>query len=594
MSDITFALPWALLALPLVPLAYFAWAASQQRARSRTRSLTRREPPTPNYLAAVLLALAAGSAIIAAAQPRWGTEDSRIHRDSSDIMFVVDVSRSMDARDVAPSRLDVARTYLAETMARLGGERVGLVIFGGSARLRFPLTTDLGAATEVVEALESGTALVDGGSNAAAGLKLALESFGESDAGRLIVIVSDGEDLTGDLAGAATEVSASGVDLLVLGVGTSEGATVPVYDPRTGEFADLIGEDGTPVISRLDETFLRTLASASGGRYLGTNPQVLPGAVAGRVAALERARLDERLSQVPIERFQWFAAAALLFLLLSTAAERLRSLNPRALALPAVALVALLLASCATEAYNLNEEARRAFAEGDFERAAALFEQVRAERPGDPDVALNLAIALDRAGRYDDAIQVARRVLLSNDPHARARAQASIGHHQFSAGRLEASLDAFKQSLLLDPANADVRYNYEVVLRLLTREAEPKPGDGEPGDGEPGDGEPGDGEPGGGEPGGEPGGTPGDPGQGEPGEGEPGDGGPGQAGGPLSPRDIEERLRAIDQEIQGILQETGGQPDAAEALRILELLAERSRLAQQLAGIGPGDNPRDY
>lgn len=592
MSGVSFALPWVLLALPLVPAVYFVWAATQERARLRVRGLTRREPGKANYLAAVLLALAAGAAIVAASQPRWGTEESRIHRDSSDVIFVIDVSRSMDARDVDPSRLGLSKTYLIETIERLGGDRVGLVIFGGSARLRFPLTTDIAPASEVVRALETGTALVDRGSNAAAGLTLALESFDNADSGKLIVFVSDGEDLTGDLGAAGTAVAAADVDLLVLGVGTSDGAPVPVYDPRTGEFVDLIGEDGVPVISRLDETFLRSLAAASDGRYLGADPRVLPGAVAGRVATLERARLDERLTRLPIERFQWFAAAALVFLLLATVAERLPSLRPRALLVPATALLALVLGSCASDAYNLNEDARRAFAEGDYEHAITLFEEVRAIRPGDPDVALNLANALDRAGRYDEAVQVARRVLVSNDPDARARAHASIGHHQFGAGRLEASLDAFKQSLLLDPGNADVRYNYEVVLRLLTPESEPDPGEGEPGEtGDPGEGDPGEGE------NGQPG-DPQEPGEGDPGEGDPGegdDGEPGQPGdAPVSPSDIDQRMRQLDREIQSILQESGGEPSASEALRILDLLAERSRLAQQLAGIGPEADPRDY
>jgi len=594
MTGISFAMPWMLLALPLVPVVYFLWATAQERSRRRVQSLTRREPLRPNYLAAVLLALAAGAAIIAAAQPRWGTEESRIHRDSSDIIFVLDVSRSMDARDVSPSRLETSKSSIVQTMERLGGNRAGLVIFGGSARLRFPLTTDLGAATEVVRALESGTSLVEGGSNAAAGLRVALDSFDDRETGKLIVLISDGEDLTGNLSEAAQMVTASGIDLLVVGVGTAEGATVPVYDPRTGEYVDLLGDEGAPVITRLDESFLRAVATASSGRYLGADPRILPGSVSGRVAALERARLDERLTDLPVERFQWFAAAALLFLLLGTIAERLPSPGSRSLLVPATALLAILVASCASDSYRLNEQARRAFTEGDYEQAASLFQAVRADRPGDPDVALNLAVALDRAGRYDEAIQAARRVLLSNDPGARARAQASIGHHQFGAGRLEASLDAFKQSLLLDPGNADVRYNYEVVLRLLNPPPDEQPGqDGEPGEGEPGDGEPGDGEPGEGEPGeGEPG--EGEPGEGEPGEGEPGEGEPGQGDSPASPGEIDSRITQIDREIQSILQDSGGQPDAAEALRILDLLAERSRLAQQRAGIGQGGDPRDY
>lgn len=609
MSDVTFANAWMLGLLPLVPLGFAAWAWGVRRGERRARQVSRVRGASPPYLAAALFGLAALAAIVAAAQPQWGTKESRVPRNGADLVVVMDISRSMDARDVAPSRLQAAKDTVAATLARLGGDRVGLVVFAGSARTRFPLTTDFAAANQVIESLATGVVFVQGGSSAGLGLEEAVNLLSDqSSSGRVILLLTDGDDLGGDPAPSALLVAESGADLLVAGVGTADGATIPVMDFRTRTEQPLVNAAGEPIVTRLNEPFLRALAVAAGGRYLGSDLAVVPGVVDGRLQALERAQIDARPTTIPIERHQYFAGAALALLVLGALAERIgRGGWRRGVA---VAATMFLLSGCATSAYEANEAGRDALEHGDAALAIEKFLEVQVARPDDPDIAINLAAAYHAAGRFEEAIFSARRALASNSPETRARAYASIGHHQFSAERLPEALEAFRRSLLEVPTD-EARHDYEVVLRLLYPpepaesptpppgeqptdqpggsptppggEATPSPGEGDqPGDGTPA---PGGGTPGAGTPG------PGSPSPGA-GEGTPVPGGDGSE--PLTLDQVDRQIRDIDRQVTRLLQEAGETPTPAQALEILNLLAERARIAALRDALSGSASPNDY
>ena len=593
MTDISFARDWALLLLPIPVLALAGWWVGVGRARRKASTLTRGAGARPPYVAAVLFTLAALAAVGAAAQPRWGTIESKVPRSGADLVVVVDISRSMDARDVEPDRLQAAKTTINSVLDRLGGDRVGLVVFAGTARERFPLTTDFDAARQVVSTLQTGAVFVEGGSNASLGLETALELLGDDpDTGKVILLLTDGDDLGGDPAASAQAVQESDADLLIVGVGTVDGATIPVVDPSRGVEGPKLDADGNPIVTKLNEGFLRALAAASGGRYLGSDQAVVAGAVDGRLRALERSRIDERPTFLPIERYQVFAAIALVLLVLAALAERFARFPLRAGA--AFAILAVLLGGCATETYKANEEGRDALEAGNADLAIEKFLEVQVDRPDDPQVALNLAAAYSAAGRNEEAIRSARRALESNNPATRNRAYASIGHHQFALDRLTDSLDAFRRALLEDGTDDDSRHDFEVVLRLLfppEPTPEPPPNETPPPGATP-----------------EPSGTTG-PGTGSgsptPGAGgTPTPGGPGAGGGtptpgagpgsPTSLSDIERQLREIDSRIDRALQETGETPTAEEAYEILRLLAEQTRITSLRDGLRGGGGPRDY
>jgi Ca-activated chloride channel family protein len=591
MSGLDFATPWFLAGAPLALAALAVWAVRTNAARRKARAISRSGSVSPRYVSAALFAGAIAAAAIAAARPQWGENEVAAPRNSTDLVVVLDVSRSMGATDIEPSRMQAAKAALLGTFSRLTTDRVGVVIFGGNAFVRFPLTTDIEAARQVVGGLEIGTILVRPGSNVGAGLRTALEAFDlERPGGKVVLLITDGEDLgdPGEAGRAAGELRAAGVELLVAGIGTAEGAAVPVFDQRTGEFRTLTNSDGTPVISRMDESLLRLVAQAGEGRYLGADPGAIPGAVAGRVAALRGLQGEAGIRTAPIERFQWFAGAALALLALAVAAEGLPRPGRRTLLVPAGAALALLMVGCAERAHDLNEQGRDAYEQGDYATAIERFTEAQLEAPDNAQVALNLAGALHAAGRHEEALRAARRALTSASLQEQAKAQAFVGHHQFALGQYQASLDAFKQALLLDPADNASRHDYEVVLALM-RQQQLEPPDGEgsgPAEGEGEAPDPGEGQ------------APGNEGEGEqqgPGQPQDGPGGQdGQQGGrPATLDDLNNRIAEIDREVERLQREAGGTPSPAQALEILDLLAERSRLSGMRSAFTGADDAAD-
>ena len=585
MSDLSFGHAWILPAVVLPLLACAVWALMQRRAVRRASAVSRVPAAAPRYLAAVFFALAACAAVVAAAQPRWGTQPSEISRTGAELMIVLDVSHSMDARDVAPSRLEAAKAAINATLDRLGGDSAALVVFAGSGRLRFPFTSDFTAARQVVSSLETGSVIVKGGTSASLGLDVALSAFdNQPGAGRVILLITDGDDLGADPAEVATRISAAGVNLMVAGVGTATGATVPVYDNRTRSFVDKKAADGTPIVSKLNEPFLRTLAAASGGRYLGSNLSSLPGAVSGRLAAIQHTRFEERPTPIPVERFQWFAGLALGALVIGSVAERLPRPRRRRALLAGLAVGALLLGGCASRAYEVNEDALDAFHRGDTDRAINLFIEAQALRPNDARITLNLAAAYHQGGRYDEAVIAVRRVLASPDPADRNRGYASIGHHEYAAGRLANALDAFKRALIEDPADDVSRRDYELVLREIAPPPPENPAAGPSPTPQAGDGTP--------TP--APSQQPGQSGTPDP-NGTPGAPGTPTAGArPSDAQSLERQIGQIDAQVAALLDEAGENPTAAEALKILQLLAERNRLAAQRDALSGNADPKDY
>ncbi|MBI2766474.1 MAG: VWA domain-containing protein [Chloroflexi bacterium] len=610
MNDLSFARPWFLLALAVVPIVYGAWAWGMARGTRRVRSISRAGAGGPRYAAVALLALAAASAIVALAQPRWGTRTSVIPREGAQLVVVLDVSRSMGSKDVPPTRLDAAKAAINATLNRMGGDRVGLVIFAGDARLRFPLTTDFTAASQVISQLETGSLIVDAGTSASAGLDVAISAFDPgSEAGKLILLITDGDDLGDDPVAVAQRVNASGIELLVAGAGTANGGTVPIYDAATRQLIDKKDAAGNVLVSKLNEPFLRSLAIAAGGRYIGSDLRSVPGAVEGRLATLKRARIERQSASLPVERYQWFAGAALALLVLGWLAERLpRRAARQAFGMTGALLVMLLLAACSARAYDLNEDGLKAYRSGDFERAVELFLEARAERPDNSQVTLNLAAALHSAGRYEEATTTARRLLQSPDAVTRGRAEASIGHHRFALQDLPGALEAFRQALIENPNDGASRHDYEVVLRLLNPQP---PGDSQvqqpPESPQPNDAgaTPPPGQP---TPDTQPGGSPdpnattttapgaegAQPQPGQPGS-QPGNGQNAPDNNrPASPAEVDRQLRDLDTQIARLVQEAGDNPTASQALAILQMLAERSRLAAIRDALTGGGDPRDY
>ena len=326
--------PERLLLLWILPLllALLVWAARRRRKLeaelgdpAKLRERTMDSGRGPKLLRGALLLLAIAVAAVGLARPQSGFRLVNTTSAGADVVFVLDLSLSMAARDVAPDRLGAARREIQTMIDVLEGSPMGLVAFAGDARLISPLSTDKDGLVSLVETVRAED-VGRPGSDLGEGLALAARFIRRpGDRPRAVVLLSDGENLSGDPTGGATEVRRTGARLFVLGIGRTEGAAIPLVDSTGAILGEKRDPAGEPVRTKLDETLLRDVARRGGGRYERADGS---GRAAVRAADAIRSRGDTEVRGRSIraydERYPWFAAVAGLLLLAERAVPRRR------------------------------------------------------------------------------------------------------------------------------------------------------------------------------------------------------------------------------------------------------------------------------
>ncbi len=257
-----------------------------------------------------------------------------VHRKGVDVMLVLDVSKSMLARDIKPSRLERAKQMLLRLTDQLDNDRIGLILFAGRAYLQMPLTSDHGAARMYIQDA-SPDAVPTQGTVIADALRMANDAFNSKERKyKSIVLISDGEDHDPEAPKVAKELADNGVMINTIGIGSPDGS--PIVDPATGELKK--DDQGHTVISKLNEAELQQLADATNGRYMRLDN--LDDALITMTQQLDNAEKKSMNDSEFIDYksyFQWFLGAALLLLLaeffLPERRGGVRQLRPQALAL---------------------------------------------------------------------------------------------------------------------------------------------------------------------------------------------------------------------------------------------------------------------
>jgi Ca-activated chloride channel family protein len=265
--------------------------------------------------------------VIALARPQWGVIEEKVFDQSREVLIAVDLSRSMMAQDVKPSRLDRSKLLITSLLDGLKGERVGLVLFAGTAFLQSPLSADYEILREFLPALKPDF-LPEGGSNYKAMLETSMQAFGTSTADRYLIILSDGESTEEGWKELGEQLKAKGIRVIGLGVGTTQGSFIP--DGSGGFVKD---DRGAVVLSRLNSSSLQDLAQTTAGAYTDASAWIdMPSLLKKTVEAGKKGEFSEKNTARKIERFQWFLAPGLLLLFISFWAEF--PVRPRERALP--------------------------------------------------------------------------------------------------------------------------------------------------------------------------------------------------------------------------------------------------------------------
>ncbi|MCK4899751.1 MAG: VWA domain-containing protein [Anaerolineales bacterium] len=322
-----FAQPQFLFGLLLLPLAgLFLWWANKESERSMARlgdrGLLAKLSANVNWRGRrwrnILWFFALAMFLVALARPQWGSEVREIQQEGLQVMVALDVSQSMLAQDIKPSRLDRAKLEIADLTERLDGDEIGLVLFSGASFVQVPLTTDYFTALNYLEGANPnvisrpGTVIGDA-------IRTAASAFDQNqNSQKILILMTDGEDRETDPLVAAREAADEDVLIYTIGFGTPEGEPVP----ETNQYGEVIGykqdQNGQVVLSQLDETTLQEIAQSGHGRYYraGADGRELDSLLA-EIDQLQKAQLQTRYETRYIERYQIFLVMALVALIFS-------------------------------------------------------------------------------------------------------------------------------------------------------------------------------------------------------------------------------------------------------------------------------------
>ncbi|MBK8352021.1 MAG: VWA domain-containing protein [Saprospirales bacterium] len=253
--------------------------------------------------------------IIGFAQPQMGTKMEKIQRKGIDVMIALDVSKSMLSQDVVPSRLEKSKLLIQTLLKKLDGDRVGLVIFAGSAYMQMPLTVDYSSLMLYLKTINTnsvptqGTIITDA-------LQTSENAFKATDKKyKAIIVITDGEDHEENAIDKAESIAADGTKIFTIGVGSKQGGTIPEYDENGNKTGDKKDENGEPIISKLNENMLQALAKAGEGNYyILDNSKTVADFLSKDIAKMETKTINDKVFTDFVEQFQYFLGFALLLL----------------------------------------------------------------------------------------------------------------------------------------------------------------------------------------------------------------------------------------------------------------------------------------
>jgi len=456
-----------------VALQAFAEAPLLERL---TPELDRRRPLWRTLLRILALAML----VVSLAGPKWGFHWQEVKREGIDLIVALDTSRSMLATDVKPDRLERAKLAVLDLLPRLNGDRIGLVAFAGTAFLECPLTVDYAAFERSLRGVEVGI-IPRGGTALARAIDTSLEGFdarqGKYEA---LILITDGEDHEGDVKAATQRALDHGVKIYTVGIGTPEGELIP--SPDGGFVKD---RSGQVVKSRLDDAPLKEIALATGGAYVqGLGPSLgLDQVFDDHIAKMERREVASALERRYEERFQWPLAAALVLLAVEALVPLRRAPRRswrRTAAVASTALCLPLLFGFFDPPGDRAAEGNQLYADGQYEDAASKYGEGLIDAPASPLLEFNLATALYKQGKYDDALAQLNKLAANGDASWTAAAAYNMGNIHYRLGAaVEASnpqqalqswgqaLADYKRAMVANAADSDAKFNHELVSRKI-------------------------------------------------------------------------------------------------------------------------------
>jgi len=437
----------------------------------------------------ILIATAIFCCFAALARPQYGFKWIDVKRKGIDILFAVDTSKSMLAEDVSPNRLKRAKFAIMDFVGQLEGDRVGLMPFSGSAFLMCPMTIDYSAFERSLQAVDT-TIIPRGGTDIARAIVEA-ESILTNEANhKILVLITDGENLEGDLLKAAKTAFDNGMTVYTVGVGTSDGELIPLN--RNGKAGFVKDESGNFITSQLDENALTQIAEITGGLYvpLGASGEGLQTIYQEKLSLIPKEELAEKRHKVALERFVWPLGAAIVLLMLEFMVGGRKS--ERRLRIPfiktagrrkkqkAAAALLLLMAMSILSPPAEASKGEDAYNEGDFLTASTFYDEQLQESPDDARLQYNYGTTAYKNNMFEDAAKAFSKALKSDDLGLQEEAYYNRGNALYQRGietlqndpqhsikMWEQAVASFDGALQLNSINDDANFNLQLVKKKL-------------------------------------------------------------------------------------------------------------------------------
>lgn len=433
----------AALAIPAILAVYWLSARNRKRSLSKFVSakllpdLSRTRSPMKSALKNAAFLLGVAALMIALARPQYGYRWEESRTKGVDVIFAIDVSKSMLAEDMAPNRLERAKLAVIDISEMLKSDRVGIVAFSGQAFLQCPLTLDYDAFRMSLDVLDT-SVIQRGGTNIAAAIAEAQTAFARSSGRKILVLISDGEELESSALEKARQAAEQGIVIYTLGVGDPRGQNITITE--NGRPEKLRDANGALVTSKLNENLLQEVAKASGGFYNRLSPEGIEAIIKDGIDKGPRSEISSRMKRTAIERFQIPLAIAIVLLALETLIGTRRFFTRGAL--PA----AILLAALAPQG-NVRADEKQASDGPAITAEATVPKASEADSP-----------AKDAPNAVQSESEGAKKttVKLEEEKQPTPKSLFNDGVQSYNDAKYEDSQRLFEDSMKLDPADFDL------------------------------------------------------------------------------------------------------------------------------------------
>jgi len=311
--------------MPLLAACF--WWSFRRRRKALNRfagkiladRLVRGISQTSRVIKVILLLIFFGLAILTLARPQWGTKLETVKRTGIDVMVLLDTSLSMDTQDIVPGRLEKAKHEVKALIDGLQGDRVGLVVFAGTAMVHCPLTIDQNAVKLFLEIVDT-QVIPRPGTNIDEGIQRGTQAFDPKERRhKVMLLLTDGENLEGNPSKAAGAAREAGIVIYSIGVGTPSGEPIPLRDEHGNVTGYKKDESGSVVVSRLDEESLQQISSITGGQYFRATPgEEEVEEIVHTVSQMDKKEFQSKTYLTYVDRFQIPLGIALVTILLET------------------------------------------------------------------------------------------------------------------------------------------------------------------------------------------------------------------------------------------------------------------------------------